>query len=92
MNGRISRFLLNDILRYDNAVPAPYILPISATITLKPAARAGYDHALDRFSRPLMTRYKSDCRFGNEQFLADDTMSNFYFDAYDDVLFQPMFL
>ncbi|MDY7574993.1 hypothetical protein RGU77_11975 [Actimicrobium sp. CCI2.3] len=73
---RISRFLVNDILRRDNAVPAPYILPISATITHTPSARAGYDQALDRFSRPLMARYKSDYRFGNEQLLADGIRSS----------------
>lgn len=86
-NGRISRFIVNDILRRDNAVPAPYILPISATITRTASARADYDQVLERFSRPLMARYKSDYRFGKEQLHDDGIRSNFYFDSYDDALF-----
>ena len=31
-NGRISRFLINDVLRRDGALPAPYIVPISAVL------------------------------------------------------------
>jgi Fic family protein len=53
-NGQISRFLVNDVLRRDGAVPAPFILPISATITNSSKERVGYDPALEHFSRPLM--------------------------------------
>ncbi|MBP1207287.1 DNA-binding XRE family transcriptional regulator [Duganella sp. 1411] len=51
-NGRISRFLVNDILRRDGAVPAPFIIPISATITDNSRERAGYDRALEALSKP----------------------------------------
>ena len=83
-NGRISRFLVNDILRRDGAVPEPFILPISATITNSTAERAGYDRALERFSRPLMRHYADKYRFGAMTSHADGVESNLHFDAYDD--------
>ncbi|AMC33766.1 hypothetical protein [Janthinobacterium sp. B9-8] len=58
-NGRISRFLINDILRRDGLVPAPIILPISATIADSTQARAAYDKVLERFSHRLMRKYAS---------------------------------
>jgi len=85
-NGRISRFLVNDVLRRDGAVPAPFILPISATITNKTQQRAGYDRALETLSRPLMLKYRERYRFGAEYTCADGVRSNFHFDAYDDAL------
>ena len=42
-NGRISRFLINDMLRRDHAIPAPFILPVSAAITSAVINRCGYD-------------------------------------------------
>lgn len=86
-NGRISRFLVNDVLRRDKAVPEPYILPISATITHTPSARAGYDRALEQFSRPLMRHYKDNYRFGTHQVAEDGIKTNLQFDAYDDAIF-----
>ena len=53
-NGRISRFIINDVLRRDKAVPAPFILPVSATITSTVVNRRGYDQVLELFSRPLV--------------------------------------
>ena len=53
-NGRISRFLINDVLRRDKAIPAPFILPISATITGTVIDRRGYDEVLELFSKPLL--------------------------------------
>lgn len=53
-NGRISRFLINDVLRRDGVLPAPIILPVSATITHSTQNKAAYDRVLERFSRPLM--------------------------------------
>lgn len=85
-NGRISRFLVNDVLRRDGAVPAPFILPISATITNTSSAKVGYDRALEQFSRPLMRTYKSSCTFGKDRTYDDGVVSNFYFDRYDDAL------
>lgn len=85
-NGRISRFLVNDVLRRDGAVPAPFILPISATITNKAKERAGYDRALEVLSRPLMARYQSNYIFGAQYLCDDGVRSNFYFDSYEDAL------
>lgn len=85
-NGRISRFLVNDVLRRDSAVPAPFILPISATITNSSSERVGYDRALEHFSRPLMRAYSGRYHFGAPALHADGVTSNFEFDAYDDAL------
>ena len=59
-NGRISRFLINDMLRRDHAIPAPFILPVSATITSAVINRRGYDQvayqdALPAWRYPDMT-------------------------------------
>lgn len=85
-NGRISRFLVNDVLRRDGAVPAPFILPISATITNKTKERAGYDRALETLSRPLLAKYRDGYSFGPEYVCDDGVRSNFYFNAYDDAM------
>jgi len=53
-NGRVHRFLINDILRRDGAVKGPMILPVSSLITSDQAERQAYDQTLDRISRPLM--------------------------------------
>ena len=83
-NGRNSRFLINDTLRRDGAIPAPFILPVSATITRTVANRAAYDAALERFSKPFMTRFRADCTFGPEVTCADGVRTNFHFTAYDE--------
>lgn len=83
-NGRISRFLINDVLRRDGAIPAPFILPVSATITSTTVNRRGYDQVLEVFSRPLMQRYQDRYRFGVETVAEDGIHYNLHFDAYDD--------
>ena len=84
-NGRVHRFLVNDILRRDGAIHAPFILPISALITEHSAERARYDAALEAFSRPLMNRYADRFSFSREpEQQPDGVMSNFRFDAYAD--------
>ena len=85
-NGRISRFLVNDVLRRDGALPAPFILPISATITDSTRERVGYERALEHFSRPLMHKYAERYSFGAEYACDDGVRTNFRFDAYDDAL------
>jgi hypothetical protein len=85
-NGRISRFLVNDVLRRDGAVPAPFILPISATITNSSSERVGYDRALEHFSRPLMRAYGERYYFGAPVGHADGVDSHFEFDAYVEAL------
>lgn len=83
-NGRIHRFLINDTLQRDGAVPVGVILPVSATITNSTRERTAYDQVLETFSRPLMDRYVDAYKFGSEYVAEDGTPTNFYFDAYDD--------
>lgn len=90
-NGRISRFLVNDTLRRDGAAPAPYLLPISATITRTVANRAAYDRALEHYSRPLMQRYGEACSFGAWVECQDGVKTNFGFSAYPDAQFSWAF-
>lgn len=85
-NGRISRFLVNDVLRRDGAVPEPFILPISAAITSSVIKRRGYDQVLELFSQPFMRRYANEWRFGQEQQADDGVRYNLQFDAYADAL------
>ncbi|MDR1275433.1 MAG: Fic family protein [Candidatus Accumulibacter sp.] len=85
-NGRISRFLVNDVLRRDGAVPEPFIVPVSASITRSASRRRAYDRALERFSRPFMHKYADAWSFGPEQVGDDGVHFNFRFDAYQDAL------
>ncbi|MGE8356209.1 MAG: Fic family protein, partial [Microvirgula sp.] len=85
-NGRISRFLINDILRRDGVLPTPVILPVSATITNSTHARAAYEQVLERFSRPLMLHYADQYRFGDDVIGDDGIEYNFHFSGYDDAL------
>lgn len=85
-NGRISRFLVNDVLRRDGAVPEPFILPVSATITSSVINRRGYDQVLELFSRPFMRHYTNAWRFGPEQVAKDGVRYNLQFDGYADAL------
>lgn len=81
-NGRISRFLVNDTLRRDGAAPAPYILPISATIARTIGSRAAYDRALEHYSKPLMRRFAEACSFGPLVECEDGVKTNFVFSGY----------
>lgn len=85
-NGRISRFLVNDVLRRDGAVPEPFILPVSATITSSVIKRRGYDQVLELFSQPFMRRYIDAWRFGPELQAEDGVRYNLQFDSYADAL------
>jgi hypothetical protein len=85
-NGRLSRFLINDVLRRDQAIPAPFILPVSAAITSSAVHRRRYDQVLESFSRPLMHKYAEAWRFGAEQVAEDGVHYNLQFDAYQDAL------
>lgn len=86
-NGRVHRFLINDILRRDNAVPQPFVLPISAAIASKAQYLAAYDQVLEVLSRPLMQRYERYAGFGRHREFEDGVKSNFTFGAYDDAAF-----
>lgn len=86
-NGRIHRFLINDTLIRDKAVPDGVILPVSATITSSIDFKAGYERTLEVFSRPFMRRYAAAYRFGELVTYEDGTPSNFSFDEYIDAGF-----
>lgn len=66
-NGRISRFLINDVLRRDGALPAPYIVPISAILQKADLRPLSYDAALELFSRPFMQQYQRHWSLGPGQ-------------------------
>lgn len=85
-NGRISRFLINDVLRRDGVVPKPIILPVSATIAESAVSRAGYDKVLEHFSRPLMAVYADDYHFGKSVVGEDGVEYNFVFTKYAEAL------
>jgi Fic family protein len=53
-NGRVHRFLINDVLRRDGVVKPPMILPVSSLINSDQSERQSYDRILDEISRPLM--------------------------------------
>lgn len=86
-NGRTHRFLVNDILRRDGAVPRPFVLPISAAILDKPQTMARYDQTLEAFSKPLMTRYAGMYEFSDHVTeYPDGIRSNFVFAEDHDAL------
>ena len=83
-NGRVHRFLVNDILRRDGVIPDPVILPVSAVITSDAGERRAYDQILDQVSRPLMTAIRDQVEFAPVQTTyPDDVTSNLVFEAND---------
>lgn len=82
-NGRVHRFLVNDLLRRDGVVQAPLILPLSALITSDPAERRAYDATLETVSRPLMNLMAGRYRFGKPQLYPDGITSNLEVDEVD---------
>lgn len=79
-NGRVHRFLINDILRRDGATPDPLILPVSSLINHEPAERRAYNRILDNISRPLMQTVREHCEFVKmPQVYPDGVSSNFVF-------------
>ncbi|ANF57257.1 Fic family protein [Halotalea alkalilenta] len=83
-NGRVHRFLVNDILRRDGVIPDPVILPISAVITDDAGERRGYDRVLDQVSKPLMQAVRDHLAFGSTQTAyPDGVSSNFVFQGGD---------
>jgi hypothetical protein len=83
-NGRVHRFLINDVLRRDGVVPDQVILPVSAMITDDPGQRRYYDRILDLVSVPLMMEIRDDVELGTERVTYPDGVdSNFKFLAED---------
>lgn len=81
-NGRVHRFLINDILRRDGAVPDPVILPVSAVISDDSGERRNYDRILDEVSRPLMQEAREHITFASKQTAyPDGVVANLEFSA-----------
>lgn len=79
-NGRVHRFLINDILRRDGVVKDPMILPVSSLMTSDSAERRAYDRILDTISRPLMGMLAGHYEFVPTPTLyPDGVRSNFVF-------------
>lgn len=88
-NGRVHRFLVNDILRRDAAVPEPVILPISAVISADASEQRRYSQVLDRVSKPLMSQLSDYVQFEATQTrYPDGVVSNFTCSGYG--LFRSM--
>ena len=85
-NGRISRFLINDTLRRDGVIPAPFILPVSAVISESAHRRHEYGQALEVLSKPLMREFGNSCRFASEVQYEDGVRSNLRFDQWEEAL------
>ncbi|WP_108645557.1 Fic family protein [Polynucleobacter rarus] len=83
-NGRVHRFLINDILRRDQVVKAPMILPISSLITSDHTERHSYDRVLDVISSPLMRSLEGLYEFAKTHTTySDGIRSNFVFHGDD---------
>ena len=83
-NGRVHRFLINDILRRDGAVKDPMILPVSSLITSDHTERHAYDRILDEISRPLMQSLAGFYEFAPTHITYPDGIrSNFVFHGDD---------
>jgi hypothetical protein len=81
-NGRVHRFLINDVLRRDGVVQDPMILPVSSLITSDAAERRAYDRILDVISRPLMHTLAETYRFSETPTAYPDGItSNFVFEG-----------
>lgn len=79
-NGRIHRFLMNDMLRRDGVLPTSMILPISQVINDTAKDRKAYDQILDSVSKPLMAQLKGQYAFGEMTTYADGIRSNLNLD------------
>jgi hypothetical protein len=81
-NGRVHRFLINDVLRRDGVVQEPMILPVSSLIASDASERRAYDRILDTVSRPLMRTLIETYRFEETATAYPDGIaSNFVFDG-----------
>ena len=79
-NGRVHRFMVNDVLRRDGVVKAPLILPISSLLSSDAAERRAYDRILDTISGPLMGALAGAYAFAPAQTTYPDGIrSNFEF-------------
>ncbi|WP_159918365.1 Fic family protein [Pantoea sp. 18069] len=83
-NGRVHRFLINDVLRRDGVIPAPVILPVSAVITDDAGERRAYARVLDTVSAPLMKVVRGNVSFASTRtHYPDGIFSNLQFNGVD---------
>lgn len=75
-NGRIHRFLINDILRRDGQTSESVILPISGAIIQDDASRKAYSDVLDGVSKAVMKSLDGQYGFGNTTQYKDGIKSN----------------
>lgn len=79
-NGRVHRFLINDILRRDGVIPEPMILPVSSVISDDTVERRAYNDVLDKVSKPLMQAVREQVTFTAVRTAYEDgVVSNFDF-------------
>ena len=82
-NGRVHRFLINDVLRRDGVIEDPIIVPVSSLITSDSGRRRAYDLILDTISRPLMNLLAGSYEFCvTPQRYPDGIRSNFVFNGH----------
>ncbi len=80
-NGRLHRFLFNDVLRRDGVTDEPMILPISKAIVGDSMGLKDYSSVLDTISKPLMKALKGSYHFDKQSTkYADGVLSNFVYD------------
>lgn len=83
-NGRIHRFLLNDILRRDGITQEPMILPISVVITKNAQHKIQYHQILNHFSQDIMHCLHGLYSFDKQSIkYTDGILSNFKFNDYE---------
>lgn len=83
-NGRVSRFLINDTLRRDGAIPAPLILPVSSVIQEQ---MRHYDQVLESISGPMMRKVAGEVSFASQASTFEDgVQSNLQFAGWDELL------
>lgn len=87
-NGRVHRFLINNVLRRDGVIPAPVILPVSAVIDGDAGERRAYNDVLDAVSKPLMEAVRDKVSFSRTHQVEypDGVVSNFQFAGVDAAL------
>lgn len=81
-NGRIHRFLINDVLRRDQVIHEPIILPISQAIAEHASDRHAYNQILDRVSEPIMAQIRDHYEFDKQTITYPDGIrSNLNFES-----------
>lgn len=83
-NGRIHRFLFNDILRRDGITTEPFIFPLSSIIANHTSEKIAYSNQLNTLSQVLMHNIQGLYSFSHQEIeYADGIYSNFIFRDYD---------